>query len=208
MATNIDQKTLAGNAPGRRWRDVIKVHPSCELFPLLPKDELRALGEDIKAHGMKMPIVLWTAETYSADRRSRPADMMLLDGRNRLDASELAGVDVFDADGELATLPIMFFGDVDPYEFVISANIHRRHLTTAQKHELTEKLLKEKPERSDRQIAELVKFDHKTVSKDREKLEAVGEIPQQTHTLRTASDVRGPLKKKLTGLSNLKPPAS
>jgi hypothetical protein len=39
--------------------------------------------------------------------------------------------------------------DTDPYEYVVSANIHRRHLTTAQKGELIEALLKAKPERSD-----------------------------------------------------------
>jgi hypothetical protein len=183
-STNIDQKPLAGDTPGRRrWRDVIKIHPACELFPLLPDDELRALGEDIKKHGMKMPIMLWTAEIYSPDRRYRAADMMLLDGRNRLDACELAGVGAFDADGELATLPIMFFGDVDSYEFVISANIHRRHLTTAQKKELIAKLLHERPERSDRQTAELAKVHHTTVSTIRSKLEATGEISQLNHNV-------------------------
>jgi hypothetical protein len=27
------------------WRDVLKVHPACELFPPLPPDELKALPD-------------------------------------------------------------------------------------------------------------------------------------------------------------------
>jgi hypothetical protein len=66
----------------------------------------------------------------------------------------------------------------DPYAFVISANIQRRHLTSEQKRELIDKLLKAQPERSDRVTAKLAKTDHKTVAAQRSKLEATGEIPQ------------------------------
>ena len=52
---------------------------------------------------------------------------------------------------------------VDPYGYVISANIHRRHLTAEQKRELIAKLLKATPEKSDRQIAETVKASPTTV---------------------------------------------
>jgi hypothetical protein len=42
---------------GRKsWRDVLAVHPAADLFPKMTTDELRALGEDIKATGMKVPI--------------------------------------------------------------------------------------------------------------------------------------------------------
>ena len=46
---------------------------------------------------------------------------------------------------------------VDPYGYVISVNLHRRHLTAEQKRELIAQLLKATPEKSDRQIAETVK---------------------------------------------------
>ncbi len=50
-STNTDPETLAGNAPGpRRCRQLLRIHPACELFPLLPDDELRTLGEDIRKH--------------------------------------------------------------------------------------------------------------------------------------------------------------
>jgi hypothetical protein len=29
------------------WRDVLKIHPACELFPLMSQAELKELGEDI-----------------------------------------------------------------------------------------------------------------------------------------------------------------
>src|SRR5262249_36802797 len=66
----------------KSWRDVLQIHPAAELFPLMTPDELRVLGEDIKKNGLTSPIVLW---------RSHPqAPAQLLDGRNRLDAIEIA----------------------------------------------------------------------------------------------------------------------
>jgi hypothetical protein len=41
----------------------------------------------------------------------------------------------------------------DPYAFVISANIRRRHLTAEQKRDLIAKVLKAQPRKSNRQIA-------------------------------------------------------
>ena len=62
------------------WRNDLKIHPAAELFPLLPPDELRTLGENIIKNGLHVPVALWS------DGKS-PA--LLLDGRNRLDGIEL-----------------------------------------------------------------------------------------------------------------------
>ena len=70
----------------------------------------------------------------------------------------------------------------DPYAFVLSANLHRRHLTPEQKRELIVKVLKAKPEQSNRQTAKQVKADDKTVAKVRSELEATAEIPQLNKT--------------------------
>src|SRR5436305_1918923 len=137
------------SAPAKSWRDVLPVHPAAELFPMMSHEELTTLGEDIKKNGLQVPVVLW-AET----KESNP---FLLDGRNRLDAMEAVGLEVLRADKgdrlEVAHRPLygsgggisMFDGSrltQDPYEHVLSANIHRRHLTQEQKRELIAKVLK------------------------------------------------------------------
>ena len=64
------------------WRDRIKVHPAADLFPMMSPDELKTLGEDIAKHGLQSRIaVLCTGN-----------DVLLLDGRNRMDAMEAAGL--------------------------------------------------------------------------------------------------------------------
>jgi hypothetical protein len=179
------------NPSAKSWRDVLAVHPAADLLPLMSPDELRELGEDIRARGLLVPIVLY---------RDRNDDLSLLDGRNRLDAMARAGIEfevketppfgwgvtgrgVFNPAGNTVTL----VEDVDPYAFVISANINRRHLTAEQKRALIADLLKATPEKSNRQIAETVKADDKTVGSVRRELEGRAEIP---HT-ETRTDSRG-----------------
>lgn len=85
------------------------VHPVADLFPMLADDELKELAEDIKQRGLLQPIVL--------DEEGR-----VLDGRNRLAACEMAGVEPrFET----------FAGD-DPDGFAWSVNVKRRNLTKAQ----------------------------------------------------------------------------
>ena len=168
----------------KSWRDVLPVHPAAELFPLMSPDELRTLGEDIIKSGLTSPIALWRADPKAPEQ--------LLDGRNRLDAIEMttgcqvivgapslmAGEDFLACDKV-----IVLDKSVDPYSYVISANINRRHLTGEQKRDLIAKLLKATPEKSNRQIAETVKADHKTVASVRAEKEATGEFPQLTKTV-------------------------
>jgi hypothetical protein len=68
-------------------------------------------------------------------------------------------------------------GDGDPYDQVLSLNIHRRHLTAEQKRDLIAKLLKAKPAASNNSIAKQVKVDDKTVGTVRRELERRSEIP-------------------------------
>jgi hypothetical protein len=161
------------------WRDVIKVHPAAELFPMMSRDELRALGEDLRANDMHSPIQLWEHD----------GEWFLVDGRNRLDAMELLRLKIFNDPGIAPRWSRVWHRGVnydvlpdriDPYAHVISANIHRRHLTTAQKTALIESVLKAQPERSNRAIAGIVKVDDKTVGAARKRLEATAEIPQST----------------------------
>src|SRR5262245_36549448 len=76
------------------WREYLKVHPAAELFDPLPEDELRDLAEDINAHGLQVPLVMWTSPDPAEQ------DKALIDGRNRLDAAAMAGL-LTAVDGEL-----------------------------------------------------------------------------------------------------------
>lgn len=86
------------------------VHPAASLFPLLSRMELAELAADIKSNGLQQPIVLLP-------------DGTLLEGRNRLAACKKAHV-----------RPdfVVYDGD-DPWGFVMSANVHRRHLSSGQR---------------------------------------------------------------------------
>jgi hypothetical protein len=187
----------------KSWRDVIKVHPAADLFPMMPPDQLKALGEDIKANGFAHQIVLWTPDgDYSkwsaADciGKFKRGEFYLLDGRNRVAAGgSLNGIGLDDNVWPNIVLPpaldaydpIVLGPAVDPYEYVLSANMHRRHLTAEQKREIIAKLLKAQPEKSNRTIAQPINVDHKTVGSVRDRLEARGEIPHVS----TVEDTKG-----------------
>lgn len=86
----------------------LELHPLCTLFPRLSGAEFDALRDDIKANGLRQPIVLHEG--------------MILDGGNRYRACIEAGVEP----------------EFTPFEggnlvsFVLSANLHRRHMTPGQ----------------------------------------------------------------------------
>jgi hypothetical protein len=192
LGTRVPSKPTSTKQQG--WRDVLPVHPAAEMFPLMSEAELRELGEDIKANGLKHPIALWTdGARDQLWRRTK-----LLDGRNRLDALEAVGVCLISDEGcfDIGKVPsgavdlLFTSGDestrriaTDPYAYVVSTNLHRRHLTAEQRRDLIAKLLKATPEKSNRQIAETVKVDHKTVASVRAEKEATGEIPQLNRTV-------------------------
>ena len=89
-------------------------HPVADIFPLLPPEELQSLASDIRHHGLQEPVWLWKDEN---------ADIYLLDGRNRVAACEIAGVEP----------QTRWYSGGDPVSFVVSQNLHRRHLTAGQK---------------------------------------------------------------------------
>ena len=188
------QPAVARNAclsgPEQSWRDLMEVHPAALLFPVMSDEELDTLGKDIAKNGLRQAVVLWTPEQPSPEP---PKQVYLLDGVNRLEATERGFVDPKERDEAIRLAlrvdknggrpderggAILLYGDTNPYEFVISANLLRRHLTRTQKRELTAKLIKLNPERSDREIARLCHVTDKTVKTVRQRLEATAEIPQ------------------------------
>lgn len=92
---------------------ILRAHPAADLFPMLPDDELQALADDVRRSGLRQPIV-----TMEVD-----GERLVLDGRNRYRACAMSSVE---------PTFIAFDGD-DPFALVVSANLHRRHMSTSQR---------------------------------------------------------------------------
>lgn len=87
----------------------LKQHPLSAAFPAMSADDFAALVEDIKANGQREPIMLYEG--------------MVLDGWHRYRACVQLGIK-----------PQQFtFSGMDPVGFVLSHNLHRRHLTPSQR---------------------------------------------------------------------------
>ena len=86
------------------------VHPAAELFPMMSETEFQAMKEDIRIHGQNDDVLIWNGT--------------LLDGRNRLRAC--VELEIVPGWSELPST-------IDPVSWVLSHNLHRRHLTTAQR---------------------------------------------------------------------------
>jgi hypothetical protein len=96
----------------------MRAHAACEMFPLMSAAELEELADDIRQKGLLRSILLHRGE--------------ILDGRNRLRACEIAGVEPrFDV-----------YAGKDPIGFVVSANLQRRHLDAGQRAMIAAQLAK------------------------------------------------------------------
>jgi hypothetical protein len=103
----------------RGWRDHIKVHCAADLFPMMSEEELAGLTKDIKDKGGLIHPVVFCGDE-------------LLDGRNRIEAGERSGLlDIECLKDKDCPLRTNLAGGIDPYEYVLAANIHRRHLANA-----------------------------------------------------------------------------
>jgi ParB-like chromosome segregation protein Spo0J len=147
--------TADGHKPDLRF------HLVANIFPLLEGAEFAELVADIKTHGLVEAIVVH--------------EDMILDGRNRYRACIAADVE-----------PVFRpFTGGDPSAYVISANIHRRHLTAKKKRKLIATLIKANPKTSNRQIAKAVDASHPYIAKVRAELEKSGDVETVTASIDT-----------------------
>lgn len=86
-----------------------KDHPLSSVLPLMTDADLKELSEDISRNGLRAPITLY--------------ENKILDGRNRYRACQMANVEP----------RVRNFTTGDPIAFIVSANVHRRHLTESQR---------------------------------------------------------------------------
>lgn len=94
-----------------------EIHPAAELFPMMSEAEYAGLKEDIRLHGQNDDVLIWGG--------------LLLDGRNRLRACVELGIEP--GWSEISKT-------IDPVAWVLSHNLHRRHLTTSQRGMVATKL--------------------------------------------------------------------
>lgn len=94
----------------------MKAHEYASLFPMMSDAEIESLAQDIKEHGQRDPIITLSGE--------------ILDGRNRYRACEIAGMEPW----------LKAYQGDDPLSYVISHNLHRRHLTESQRGLIASKL--------------------------------------------------------------------
>jgi hypothetical protein len=200
-AVNSGDNITENSEQTEHWRDVLPIHPATELFPLMGEAELRELAVDIEANGLLERVTIIEQDGVPC----------LLDGRNRLDALELLGREIFvskyseyalyknpkrmtwekrreaiaaDRDCSVPSIEIFESGDTDnPFAFVLSKNVRRRHLTPEQKRPLIVELVKASAERSNALLAEWGDVDDHYISDIREELEATSEIPRFEKTI-------------------------
>lgn len=85
-------------------------HPAANAFPLMIESDLRSLAHDIAVNGLREPLC-------------KDADGLLVDGRNRWVACQMAGVEA-----KALSLP----PDIGVVAYVVSHNLRRRNLTPSQ----------------------------------------------------------------------------
>ena len=96
----------------------MKVHALANIFPAMSTTEFDSLVDDIRLHGQHEPVVLHEGQ--------------VLDGRHRVGACEKLGIQVQVREYE---------GD-DPLAFIVSLNLHRRHLDESQRALVAAKIAK------------------------------------------------------------------
>jgi hypothetical protein len=94
----------------------MEFHPLANLFPMLDVSQAAELVADIEAHGLRQAIVTFEGK--------------ILDGRNRLAACKLTGVEP----------RFKEFTGNDPLSYVISLNLNRRHLSESQRATIAAKI--------------------------------------------------------------------
>lgn len=95
--------------PGQELDD----HEIAQIFPMMDKDDRKALDASIKSHGLREPIIL--------------LDGKILDGRNRWEACRAVG-----AEPRFEFYNYKTHGQ-SPTAYVMDRNFTRRHLTVGQK---------------------------------------------------------------------------
>lgn len=89
--------------------EILQSHEYADVFPMMSDAEMAGLVDDIRENGLREDIVIYQGQ--------------ILDGRNRYAACMELGLEPTFAD----------YGGENPLQFVLSHNLHRRHLSESQR---------------------------------------------------------------------------
>ena len=103
-------KPEAPTSQPRESTTPIPFHPVADIFPLMTGQPFEDLKADIKEYGLREPIWLY--------------ENQIIDGRNRYNACQELGVPIRTREWD---------GQGDLVAFVVSLNLHRRHLDESQR---------------------------------------------------------------------------
>lgn len=128
-----------------------------QVMPSLSEQEFAELKKSIADHGVQVAV------EYDEDGN-------ILDGHHRVQACE---------ELDIVNYPKVVkvgMNEAQKLDYAFMVNATRRQLSREQKQDLIRQQLKRTPEKSDRQIAELVGVNHETVGNQRKELVGRGEI--------------------------------
>lgn len=131
-----------------------------QLLPRLTDEEYEALKADIAENGVRVPI--------DVDENG-----VILDGHHRAWITADLGIDC-------PRRTVAGLSEEQKRTHAVAVNVHRRSLSREQKREAIQRSLRADPQLSDRQHAARLQVDHKTVSNQRSRMVATGEIPQSS----------------------------
>jgi hypothetical protein len=127
-------------------------HPAADLFPMMQGKQWEEFKEDIRQNGFQESVTLYKNQ--------------ILDGRNRYKAAiELDMID---------DLPISEIDDdhqFDPFQWVISRNLHRRHLTESQRGMVAARLARLSVGRPSKEIGSIEHINAPSLEKAAEQLQ-------------------------------------
>jgi ParB-like chromosome segregation protein Spo0J len=158
---------------------VLRFHPLADIFPLMEGEEFDELVADIEANGLHEPITLYQGQVL--DGRNRYRACLKIGFESRFEKFAAAAFKV--TDKRLSKITELEDDAAAALAYVISKNIHRRHLSAEQRRDLLVKLVAAHPNKSDRAIAREAKVDHHQVARARKKAEATGTtVPVEKRT--------------------------
>jgi ParB-like chromosome segregation protein Spo0J len=173
----------------------LKFHPLADIFPLMEGAEFEELVADIKANGLREKIDLYQGKIVDGRNRYRALQRLEIDPSAEPSKYFRKAIYAHSAGGEIA--PHEQDNDARVRAYIISKNIHRRHLTVDQKSAFLVELVKASPEKSDRTLAKEAGTTHPTIAKARKRAEATGKaLPVEKRTGADGKARKQPAKKK------------